>query len=575
MRRFPHGSFWQIGWQRDDPKPAARRTWARFAGMRVGDWLAIKGLGGANDLVVHFVGEVAKVDADAGRIDLRRLDVPLYRGKAPGGTNAGAWFDTLLRVKRPDVVSQIFGASTKKASETAATPRCAPPDIALNLILYGPPGTGKTFAIGDKYVRYFRTSAGERASSAAAVAERKWHEVLALAIDALGGRAKVDAILEHPYVRARHAASDAPGALRQIIWGTLGHHTVASSKTVQMKRRTGDALFDKEADGTWKIVGELPEDLSDLAHEISSARPSGQTQNSVFVTFHQAYAYEDFIEGIRPRVVRADEDDGAPLAYRLEDGLFKKAVRAAVQLAGFDGTLDEFCRIPSDERKRLLDGAAPYGFFIDEINRGNVARIFGELITLLEPDKRLGADNEIVVTLPYSGARFGVPKNLYVIGTMNTADRSVEALDAALRRRFEFEELAPRADLLDFDVEGDVELDKMLVAINGRLEKLLDRDHRLGHAYFLGLKKGPSLSALNQVFRNKVLPLLQEYFFGDWGKIGLVLGSRFVERREPTHDMLADFAHDDREALDGRATWQLALGERSNDDFRSIYAPAS
>jgi hypothetical protein len=310
-----------------------------------------------------------------------------------------------------------------------------------------------------------------------------------------------------------------------------------------------------------------------LQQRYFGTKASSPLPDYTFITFHQAYGYEDFIEGIRPRVV-GDESTGN-LAYRLEDGVFKRAVRAALRLANYDGTIGEFCQLAAVERRAKLLGARPYAIFIDEINRGNVARVFGELITLLEPDKRLGAENELIVTLPYSGTHFGVPPNLHVIGTMNTADRSVEALDAALRRRFEFEELSPQPSLLSFPMEGKIDLAEMLRTINHRIEKLLDRDHCIGHAYFLELKQDATLAGLKRVFRNKVLPLLQEHFFGDWGKIGLVLGDKFVTRKDSGQTVLANFPHEDRDTFEGRATWQIEKTETLTDaDFRGIYQHA-
>ncbi|MEZ4299791.1 MAG: AAA family ATPase [Polyangiaceae bacterium] len=314
---------------------------------------------------------------------------------------------------------------------------------------------------------------------------------------------------------------------------------------------------------------------SEPAKDTESSGPGQPSGNHTFITFHQAYSYEDFIEGIRPRVVPAGDQPGGNIAYQLRDGVFKSTALAALRLSGWQGTIDAFCRLSRADRRERLMGSRPYGLFIDEINRGNVARVLGELITLLEPDKRLGGDHELIVTLPYSGELFGVPSNLHVIGTMNTADRSVEALDAALRRRFDFEELSPLPETLSFPMEGNIDLERMLRTINHRVEKLLDRDHCIGHAYFIALQKEPTLDALKRVFRTRVLPLLQEHFFGDWGKIGLVLGEKFVQRKESGSAVLADFPHDDRDAFEERPTWQIADTRVLTDaDFRAIYENA-
>lgn len=195
----------------------------------------------------------------------------------------------------------------------------------------------------------------------------------------------------------------------------------------------------------------------------------------------------------------------------------------------------------------------PYVLVIDEINRGNVSRIFGELITLIEPSKRAGASEALSTTLPYSKRPFSVPDNLYLIGTMNTADRSLAGLDIALRRRFDFEEMPPKAELLDgvvIEQEGQkVDVGRLLRTLNQRIEVLLDRDHCLGHAYFMPLKADakPTLEQLANIFQNQVLPLLQEYFFEDWQRIAWVLN----DHRKPVADRFIDQAKPDMDALFG------------------------
>lgn len=179
-----------------------------------------------------------------------------------------------------------------------------------------------------------------------------------------------------------------------------------------------------------------------------------------------------------------------------------------------------------------------YVLIIDEINRGNVSQIFGELITLIEPDKRSGMKEALEVTLPYSKEKFSVPPNLYIIGTMNTADRSVEALDTALRRRFSFTEMAPDYGLLK-GKPNDYELDlgELLETINKRIEALLDKDHAIGHSYFLRVLSGEC--SLKDVFFNEIIPLLQEYFYGNYSRIELVLGTGFVKSDSVTQTLFA------------------------------------
>ena len=368
----------------------------------------------------------------------------------------------------------------------------------------------------------------------------------------------------------------------------------------------------------------------------------------MFTTFHQSMSYEDFIEGIKPKVDE-DENENKQVVYEVEDGIFKIIVENAkkIQVASndvtenysFDDAWDDLVSevergleakkplfmsiqtanlglkvmeisgrgnlklkpIYSDDAKEytisyqrtrklqevfpdltivknidkefreVIGGSnstaywsvlnfindkinknfkvvkqekelpvQPYVLIIDEINRGNVSAIFGELITLIEEDKRIGKPEALKVTLPYSKKEFGVPSNVYIIGTMNTADRSVEALDTALRRRFSFEEMPPNYDLDEIqNAIFNYPASSILKIVNLRIEKLLDKDHAIGHSYFINKDNDTFIES----FYKCIIPLLQEYFFGDYGKIGLVLGKGFVRQKlwDKNTDSFADF----------------------------------
>lgn len=234
-------------------------------------------------------------------------------------------------------------------------------------------------------------------------------------------------------------------------------------------------------------------------NEFNILKEKGQVE---FITFHQSYSYEDFVEGIRPTLATKDneiKEDNKDLKYTIHSGIFKNICKRAID---------------NPDKNYVL--------IIDEINRGNISKIFGELITLLEPTKRLGEAEELKIRLPYSGKEFGIPKNLYILGTMNTADRSIALLDIALRRRFNFIEMPPKYNILKtIDCEeGVINLQNLLEAINTRIEFLLDKDHLIGHSYLVNVK---SFDDLKEVFRSSIIPLLQEYFYDDFEKIRVVL----------------------------------------------------
>lgn len=217
------------------------------------------------------------------------------------------------------------------------------------------------------------------------------------------------------------------------------------------------------------------------------------------------------------------------------------------------------------------DNSEPYVFIIDEINRGNVAQIFGELITLIEEDKRLGKSEEIRLELPYSKTAFCVPPNLYIVGTMNTADKSVEALDTALRRRFSFVPKLPEEDKLSITTD-DINLVLMLTKINERLKVLKDNDHTIGHAWLWNIH---NVADLRKAFADKIIPLLQEYFYNDYEKLGLVLGDNFFEIKEQiSSNIFATFSGGNGIAGQYDQSWQYKLKDCdaiSISDFQSLY----
>ena len=269
--------------------------------------------------------------------------------------------------------------------------------------------------------------------------------------------------------------------LNQILYGPPG-----TGKTYATINKALEILK------SYDEITEIPEGRQEQKEIFDTFVAKGQIE---FVTFHQSYGYEEFVEGIKPSV------KNGTVIYETKNGVFKNLCKKALE--GKD---------------------KPYILIIDEINRGNIAKILGELITLIEPSKRIGKSEGLQLTLPYSGESFGVPRNLYIVGTMNTADRSIALLDTALRRRFEFVEMMPDSEYLKdkkiSDSGNTIELDRLLESMNNRIEFLLDREHTVGHSYFMGVE---SIEDLRKVFKNKIIPLLQEYFYDDYAKIIAVL----------------------------------------------------
>lgn len=277
--------------------------------------------------------------------------------------------------------------------------------------------------------------------------------------------------------------------------------------------------------------GEAVEDLAnydDVMKRYNELKAEGRVE---FITFHQSYGYEDFIEGIRPVM----DEGGNELSYKVVPGIFKRFCSEASK-----------SEVAANNFGIAKDNTKPYVFIIDEINRGNISKIFGELITLLEDTKRAGMKEALSVSLPYSDESFSVPANVYIVGTMNTADRSIAMMDTALRRRFRFIEMLPEPKILEGIKVGNIDIPAVLKTINKRITYLFDREHTIGHAFFTGLRgDNATIENLGRIFEKSIIPLLQEYFYEDYHKIQLVLGDNAKSSDKYKFIIADEFKKDD------------------------------
>lgn len=362
--------------------------------------------------------------------------------------------------------------------------------MAENTIYYGPPGTGKTYLLQSMMSDYVDYQVSDEQIRSAYFARTEDWILLALIMLQNHGRmrpaelqAKVDSLRLGKRVNAI---------------SVLEEHSMAVSALGV--KRTPPCVFFPCGDRQWYVNKiRLQQDIPDFFDRFLG--DSEVDRRYAFVTFHQSFSYEDFIEGIRPEYVTETNS----IDYSPKPGVFK-----------------EICRIARAYPEKQ------YAIFIDEINRGNISEIFGELISLIEVDKRQGMANELSATLPYSKETFVVPGNINVFGTMNSADRSVGAIDIALRRRFKFVPMTPDSGVIRDELEMNgldphdldgIDVIKLFDTMNSRIEVLLDRNHLLGHAMFLPVRHGADVAA---VIRDRVVPLLEEYFFNDLQKVQMV-----------------------------------------------------
>jgi len=448
------------------------------------------------------------------------------------------------------------------------------PSYSLNTILYGPPGTGKTYKTAeiavaicngncpdsreklmDEYRKLIETNRIAFTTFHQSIGYEEFVEGLrpVVGTDDSSGAVSAGFRLEARNGIFREVCAQAEAAIKRTSTGAT--FDFADRKFYKMSLgQTGidEDIYEAALKGDYIVLGwGGDEDWSDPKYEDSAAVlarwtelrkevtansgdvvqvarfrsmeigdivivPEGNTRFRAIGEVDGDYEFAPGTVGGNHRrkvnwLVKLDESLPLETIY-----IGKFAQAACYSLSADNVKLPALKEMIGPSVKPGVGAATPYVLIIDEINRANISKVLGELITLLEPDKRLGAENEITLTLPYSKARFGVPKNLYIIGTMNTADRSIAPIDTALRRRFEFVPMMPDYTVLAGMEVGGVQLDTLLKGINDRIEWLFDRDHLLGHAFFVGIE---TKVELDRVMRKKIVPLLAEYFYEDWAKV--------------------------------------------------------
>lgn len=515
-------------------------------------------------LEVHGIGTVT-----ANKGDGKILKVDWKKDFKPFTIDGrGAYRSTISKVNHPENIDLIFGNKKKNENDALAfDEKDIQSEFALNQILFGPPGTGKTYNTINKAVAIvdnLKESALKGYYEERSDLKERFDELLI--DDWENPNGQIGFVTFHQSMSyedfiegIKPGLNDEQNVIYDIEPGVFKMMTsIARYNWLDANKGTKEQLSFEEAFTKFKEEWQENQEMKfPLKREGSEYTILGFTKSSI-------------------KFKKASGGTGHTLSIStLRDYFYKRReVRQTGVGIYYPAILD---KLKSYQPSLIVEKEEKnYVLIIDEINRGNVSQIFGELITLIEEDKRLGKAEALEVTLPYSKEKFGVPPNLHIIGTMNTADRSVEALDAALRRRFNFEEMPPRPLLIETDgklkeqkgILDTVDLPLVLNTINKRIEKLLDKDHQIGHSYFMSVTK---LSELKEAFQNKIIPLLQEYFFGDYGKIGLVVGKGFFKPVESVQEnFFAEFNDYDSSEFAERTIYKIRdIAEMTEDDFKT------
>ncbi|PAF46472.1 hypothetical protein BKH41_09175 [Helicobacter sp. 12S02232-10] len=422
--------------------------------------------------------------------------------------------------------------------------------LPLNQILYGPPGTGKTYATIEKALEILGKNFQSRAEAKKIFDKcRKDGQIEFVTFhQSYGYEEFVEGI--HPEINeegnlnyeirdgifkeiAKRAMENYKGSLEE---NKASNQNLNLEELIEAFSDYIRERLDKEEDFFFKDKVKI-KDIRRSDTETKSFITGGSVNNQRLTTDILKRDYEDFKAGkikspndVKPTYESKRHRHGNAIYYF---ALYKK--------------LQEFEKKDFQQPIKTQNESIslkPYILIIDEINRGNISKIFGELITLLEPTKRVGENDALYLSLPYSREKFGVPKNVYIIGTMNTADRSIALMDTALRRRFDFVEMMPDVEKLDKVIEN-IKLKEMLKTINARIEFLYDREHTIGHTFFIGVESLKDTKNLKNIFQHKIIPLLQEYFYEDYAKIDAVLGGNgMIEKIETKENLFRNLNKD-------------------------------